>query len=335
MNNFSIHDDLDKINRIIPEADALTEGKLAKKLGASLIAGSIAAHPGEPAKRPEVPAETDKTTVAELKEPGKDLPDTIIVSDGKPDIKSSASTVPDGIDDNVDTLNMGAVADTNGMWGTEAGRKFIDSLKRFYAGYGIIATFEHIRVNLHHVPKESISKLCVDPGSGDTLNTEYACTVNYPEQNKDVAASIYALYDNLRKEEYPEIGDRAMFAKPRNHGVIPGYDNALLTFNIYMDETLQHLQRKNILVHELKHCAIMYAVVQRMVSLFVRSPHGGDAMEDYAAWYGKHWQALNSMLNAYLDIESEQFIPDVEYVSRRDVIPFIERNQHLVPVRRR
>ena len=275
-------------------------------------------------------AGTDNTEVTVTAEPDTNLPDTIEVPDSKAHMKSNMPPVPDGISGTV-ILSMGAIADTNGMWGTDAGKKLIDSLKRFYAEYDIIATFDRIKVTLHYASKETIKNLCVDPGAGEAYDTEYACTVNYPEQNKDVVASIYAMYYQLRERAFPAIDGHSVFSSTSRYDIIPGYDSELLTFNIYVYDKLPHIQVKNILVHELKHCMILYAVVQRLVSLYVRSPHETDATK-YVEWYGKYWMALNAKFNAYLDTDVEKFDPDIEYVSRRDIIPFIREHKFLVPM---
>jgi hypothetical protein len=266
------------------------------------------------------------------------MDDLVRLSDAKPSDSASIgnnrvdSAEKKTIDNYPHEINirMSDIGNADGMWGTDAGRKLLDSLVDFYAGYRMNASFDNIQVAISRVPNGDIETYCVDPDAKKQYDTEYACTVNTPEQHMSVIPAIGQIFKMAREKE---IAAREYARKNKRvpvDSILLTFDGPQLNFHIYVDDSLPHIQVKQLIVHELKHCVVQYAVAQRIVSLYVREDNVSRTIE-YIKKLSSIVSVLNKQLSDYIDIDSEKFNPEIPYESKIDIIPFIKSRPALKP----
>lgn len=313
------YENADDINRLAEDINqkenVLAESELGKKIargvGSAMLAGSLAANQVASAdigkgKDIHVTREVSGKPVRQLAEVSKSIHDD---APGeirkKPYVKARSAVVSQDISKPTTVIPMARIGDKSSQWGTEAGKTLIDSIVNEYARYGMSATFDRIRVNLYIVSPEVIKKVCKDPITGESYNTEYGCTVNAAESLASVTGTIEEKYADVRTHSMPGT-------------IIPSFDWPSLAFNVYLSTELSINQRAELLVHELKHCMCIYAYVQKVVSMYAR-----DASIDHI---GKYLDTMRDDLSTYsteinriLD-EADQFIPDEPFSSSVDIV---------------
>ena len=215
------------------------------------------------------------------------------------------------------TISMGDIANPGSIWHTVSGHNLIETIVSTYAKYGMSASFNNIRVNVSIVPYGKIKELCMDPETGDTLNTEYACTVN--------PRSTVAHVDTLVKELYSGTRDSVM-ASNKKQPKINCIDDSALEFNVYISDSLPHVQQKELLVHELKHCLHLYAYAQKVVSMYVRGCKFAVINRFVSEMNHGDIDTIGVSLGKLLDAH-EQFDPDTVFSSSFDMMKAVMKTK--------
>lgn len=329
------YDDAAEINKMAADAEkkeakfleAGLKTKIATGVGAAVLAGSVASK--EPAKLVGLPGKEPVVATRELsgkrkEEESRPYAEYKIEKRGehkKRQISRNAgdSTLPMNAAEGVDIF-LGDIGDLSSKWGTPSGRALLDSVVRAYANFNMAATFNHIVVNIYVVPHEMITTRCKDPNTGETYNTEYACTVNPDTMLTGVGDVLIPRYEALAQTM------RDSTVKP-----IPCFDDESLRFTVYFSEKLTDSQRAELLVHELKHCMVIYAFVQKIASI-IAYHIGNDKIRKFIGLMGEGGglMKLNNLIGQKMD-NSEQFDVDKPFTSNYNIIDDIMGESALRP----
>ena len=323
----SFEEELEAFSKLdIPSTETrepLTEGNLAKGLGAAMIAGSIAAN--QPAN-----ADTEKTPgVAITREvSGKPVKQELGLNPQKRDEKQGAirrkepkahrdSKISTDIPGTRIQVPMASIGDSGPEWYTDAGKQLLDRITKAYASFGMQASFNRISINIFIIPKDSISDFCKDPATNQTFNTEYACTVNARNALSNVNFAIENQFSHIRDLSTAETAIQCL-------------DDPSINFTIFMARQLSQEQRKAILVHELKHCIPLYSYVQKVVSLYARNAHPRMLSDYSTAMANGLLNSIQTQVNHRLDT-LETFDPAAPFKSTTDIMNIIFNFSAMVP----
>ena len=232
--------------------------------------------------------------------------------------RKSDSILPKNASENF-AIHMRDIGDLTGRWGTQSGKELLDSIANAYAKFNMVATFEHIIVSITVVPHDMIRQRCKNPNTGELYNTEYACTVN-PE-------SMVSGVGDVLIPEYVAMKKNGAFADGKP---IPCFDDESLRFEIYFSEKLTDNQRAELLVHELKHCTVLYAFIQKIVFLIARDGIADETNNFIKEMGAGGFSRINDYIGQMMD-KVEQFDPEEPFCSTFPVVDEIMRLNVLHP----
>lgn len=232
--------------------------------------------------------------------------------------RKGGSILPKNASENF-AIHLRDIGDLSGRWGTQSGKELLDSIVDAYAKFNMTATFEHIIVSITVVPHDMIKQRCKNPNTGEVYNTDFACTVNPESMVAGVGDVLIPKYAAMKKDDAFADGQ-----------AIPCFDDESLRFSIYFSEKLTDTQRAELLVHELKHCTVLYAFIQKIAALIAK-----DGLVEETNTFIKEMGAggfskINDYVGQLMD-NAEQFDPEVPFHSTFPVVDAILRFNALQP----